>query len=509
MHYFRQGKVSTEVDVPELAGMPNGYPTMHIWIIGTMARIIGGVKQAWMLAHALFPAAVWLLFALMYQWQNLSWYVSCAASSITVWLPMGPRNALFLGPDALIQPMELTRTPHPSLSLALLLVFVLTMTQWVRNVTWKGGLLPACLFASLFFTYYFMWLGACMAICFFMMLLIMTKQWKAVLYLIGMSILSGLLALPYLFRVSSGISSTTSLGGALPLMQRVGSFTHEVNFLFLIIAFVTLSIVIFVYHHWKSQRQNYILWFSACLVIAGLFGLNLQTITGYNAQHEHFMNRVVQPFGCFIAISGILILTKDWVSKIIIQRISLIVMLVILTASFLRQTMVAENTCAFHKLSDDRQQALAWIRDHSKDDSVIGTMDEQLLTLIPTVTGAWSFVPLSDRSMASHDETLLRYCCVARLLGLSLDTVLKHLSLDLGGDKNYSSTGYVLLSERLISQTSLDWVRHHYECINPIDVLATRRLDYIIFRSIDVHKLPDAFEEVCSINTWRVLRNTQ
>lgn len=512
MHYVRMGEVSLEVDVPELAHLQNGYPTLHVLVIGTLARVLGSIERAWMLSHGLFPAAAWVCWMLLYRRQGATDTVSMTLATLSVWLPVGPRNALLSGNDVWIQPMEMTRTPHPSLSLMMLLALLVVLSKWLKTGGWQRALVSALLFASLFYTYYFMWLAACVAFSLIGLLLVSTQQWRVFLRFAGMLVAGMLLAMPYLSRAIEGVPATTALGGALHLMQRVGSFQREVHSLALVVALMLIIAMVIVYRLWLAQRENWELWLLAALLIGGFCGLNLQLITGYNAQHDHFINRVILPFGFALVMCAGVMMHQHFKKFACMQWCARGVMIVALALGFFRQTVVAKNVLDERRVSRERYLALSWIRDHTEADVVVGTLDEELLTLLPSVAGTWSFVPLGDRSMAANDEILLRYGCVAKLVGLSLEEVLKRFLSDTGSGvgHNCASTGYVLVMQRPLAQESLVWVKAHYAAILPKNVMTLRRLNYIVVSAADApHVVDEHCKKVWGNVAWTVFKLEQ
>src|SRR5690242_7712898 len=60
--FFEENSVKTEVDVFEQRDAIGAYPVVHSIVVGSIAKLVGSLERSWVIAHALFPASIWLLF---------------------------------------------------------------------------------------------------------------------------------------------------------------------------------------------------------------------------------------------------------------------------------------------------------------------------------------------------------------------------------------------------------------------------------------------------------------
>ena len=107
--FFEKTSLKTEVDLFELRDVPSVYPVVHSIIIGGMAKLVGSLDVAWVVAHGIFPAAAWFLFFFCGKKIGLRVTSALLLSTGVCLIAFGPRNYFLLGQDALNQPLELTR----------------------------------------------------------------------------------------------------------------------------------------------------------------------------------------------------------------------------------------------------------------------------------------------------------------------------------------------------------------------------------------------------------------
>lgn len=521
MQFARRGTLHPEVDVTEFAAFPNGYPILHSVVIGGLAKACGDIEAAWIIAHGLFPALLWLLVYLMLSQGRFTYALPAALATMAVLLPQGPRNMLLVGGEALYQPLEITRTPHPSLSYTLLLTFALALTAALRQGKPRMLALAGIAFASLFYSYYFMWVAAGIAVLLLILLFIAGREKTALWRLLAISVAGGSLAVPYLLQAIAGLPATTELGGARHLMERVGSFERTPDVTYLIFGVVGVALLGVAWSR-RTRRgsttgceaastYDALPWVLGALVVAGICGFNFHLLTGYNAQHDHFANRLIQP----TAFIFVCVICCRWLARRFpegdpswIRWFSVAALTGWVVLAGARQTIVAINIAHERIASSPRNEVLYWLRNHVHPDTVVGSIDEELLTLLPGVAGTWNFVPLGDRSMASTKEILLRYCVVSRLLGLPHDEVTARLKADSPLPHKLISTAYILVMQHPLQPKFIGIVDQLYPSLDIVASLETRRLDLVIAANRDCNQIASdpRFAEIHRNTDWTVYR---
>jgi hypothetical protein len=507
--FFHSGKIQAELDVAELRDIPNGYPVLHSVLLGLLAKALGSMELAWMASHAVFPTLIWVL---------LYWYACRALRSAvfgaaiawaTCLFAFGPRNALLLREGSFIQPLELTRIAHPSISFLSLFLAIVLLAHAVSRPTVVRILLGGLAAGTLFYAYYFYWIAFFAGAGVLCLVLLWLKNWRFAKPVLAVLAIGGLAGVPYFSWTFRGMRS----GLQQNLMWRVGTSSRSPDLPALALAG---SLLIFFCIFCKFQvraksERNVLLQVSLLAAIVGAaLGLNFHLLTGFDAQRLHFYNRALQPLTTYTA--GLLILGYEPAKKKLHGRAMLtltsIAMVLLISAAFLRQIQAGRNTAQLHRQSDPRIDALTWLRSHEPTGSVVGSTDRDLLTLIPGITGTWTFVPLGDRSMAPNLEILTRYLMLCRLENLSWPDVESELRSDEKFTSNIFYLSYVLVMHKMTPH-ELEAVRAIWDHLDLEREFRSRHLDYFITRSSQIATASSGVNWLTLIyqnSDWRVFK---
>ena len=106
-------------------------------------------------------------------------------------------------------------------------------------------------------------------------------------------------------------------------------------------------------------------------------------------------------------------------------------------------------------------KVLTWLRSQEpKTGSAVGSTDRDLFTLIPGITGTWTFVPLGDRTMAPCLEVLTRYLMLCRLENRTWPDIESELRSDGNVPSNdISHLSYALAIQRKLTPPQLEDLR--------------------------------------------------
>jgi hypothetical protein len=484
-HFQIRGGLPGEVDVYELRDVPNGHPLLHAVVLGWLARLLGadwGLELAWILGHAVFPTVAWfLLYLIAKAVTGHTWLSMALAWTVTI-VPLGPRNALFVSPFSFIQPVEITRLASPALTLPVLLLAILLAWKALTTGRYAWLLAAAVAGGTLVYAYYFYWIAWYAAGGFLVAAFAYQRDWRLVRQMCAILALGVLLGAPHLLRNFEGMQH----GGQRELMLRMGTFTHDPNWpAAMALPFSVLLVA------WLASRSHAVgpgpawllLSILAAVVAGGVFGLNFHVLTGFDAQHEHFFNRLLQPLGVlFASLTAFALLRESrWRSQVRTLSLLAIPVVVLLAGmAIYRQVQVGLRTASFHRLSDSRMSTLLWIRRNVDTEAVVGASDDRLYTLMPTVTGRWTFVPIGIRSIASKREILLRYALVSWLEGKDWEETLHALTEESAPPYFRSIVTRALISETRISPQTLAMAQSIWNGLDPKEDLASRKLDYLV-----------------------------
>lgn len=484
-HFQVRGGLPGEVDVYELRDVPNGHPLFHPVVLGSLARLTGsewGLELTWVIGHAVFPTLAWCLFYLLAKAVTGHTWLSMALAWVVTIVPLGPRNALFISPFSFVQPLEITRLASPALTLPVLLLAILVAWKALTSARYAWLATAVAAAGALFYAYYFYWVSWYAASAVLVVVFAYQRDWRLLGRMCAILGLGVLLGIPHLLRNFEGMQH----GGQRELMLRMGTYTHDPNWL----AAVALPFAVLLVA-WLAARSHAVgpgpawllLSILAAVVTGGVFGLNFQVLTGFDAQHDHFFNRLLQPLGLFfISLAAFASLRESrWRSHVrTLAILAVPVVAVLLGMAVYRQVEVGLRTASLHRLSDSRMSTLLWIRRHVDREAVVGTSDDRLYTLLPAVTGHWTFVPIAIRSLASTREILLRYLLVSWLEGKDWEETLRALTEDRAPPYFTSVVTNVLIREERISPQSLAMAQSLWNTLDAERELASRKLDYLV-----------------------------
>jgi hypothetical protein len=222
------------------------------------------------------------------------------------------------------------------------------------------------------------------------------------------------------------------------------------------------------------------------LLLSGLAGLNFQVLSGYDAQHTHFWNRLILPVAFFLC--GCWLLSAIENPKRHRLRVfdgaALGILVCILLNSGVRQVCVGARIAGQQRASRPELELLMWVRSNLPVGSVIGTVDPDLILMIPAVGPNFTYVPAGLRSLTPTSEIVDRYYELASLLGLSTPEV-ESITTSAVHHSQDSQLLWVLMGMELWNtgrtpRTFSEGYRQYGHEQAQVDRL--RRLDYVVSR---------------------------
>ncbi len=420
------GKIRAEVDNYENRNLSAGIPFVPTAILGGMGWALGTLERAFIAADVVFPA---LLFVLLYAVAATGMRNSILRLLVvwsTIIVPFGLLNSIWMGDDARIAPLEITRTPQPEISfLALILAAALLGKAIKKDSDWFWALAAGTLSGIVVYSYYFyaVALGATLGL-----LLILGVVWK--LRLVWTRAASALclmilLSVPYAIATVRGKEQ----GGQTYLLERMGAFTHRPDFVPLIFGLVLAAALLAFGRDFCRLRPIY---FVLTLLIAGsLFGMNLQILSGYETQAWHFWKRLALPIFFFVLASALAHRVEESFAdrNATVRKFAQVLLTFLILETAARLAYAGVLTAPYHRSSNPDVAMLLWTRSHLPDNQVIGSADPKLILLIPALTADYTYVPSGLRSLTSTGDIVNRYFKIACLLGLSSADVAREAAV--------------------------------------------------------------------------------
>jgi hypothetical protein len=296
------------------------------------------------------------------------------------------------------------------------------------------------------------------------------RRWKDVKTLCIIGLTAVITGVPFFVITVVGLQSQV----AINLVERIGPFTRDVSAIGLALAAISSIAVIWLYAQTRMQPLVIAL---AFVMVGGALGLNVQVLTGYDAQHwGHFTNRIIQPL--FFLLLGAAILQclpkkSQW------RWLCVVTTLALVSLGVYRQVSVAGNIAEAHDRYQNSVSMIESLPGRIGTASVVGSSDPEVITLLPAITTLWNFVPLGVRTLASNDEILRRFLLIRKLEGATLSDV--HADFD----RKYPShkgdqMSYVLFLRALDGNALHSRIDQLWSEINLAKDLSVRRLDVLL-----------------------------
>jgi hypothetical protein len=297
------------------------------------------------------------------------------------------------------------------------------------------------------------------------------RRWKDVKTLCIIGLTAVITGVPFFVITVVGLQSQV----AINLIERMGPFTRDMSAIGLALAAISSIAVIWLYAQTRMQPLVIAL---AFVMVGGALGLNVQVVTGYDAQHwGHFTNRIIQPL--FLLLLGAAILQclpkkSQW------RWLCVVTTLALVSLGVYRQVSVAGNIAEAHDRYQNSVSMIESLPGRIGTASVVGSSDPQVITLLPAITTLWNFVPLGVRTLASNDEILRRFLLIRKLEGATLSDVHADFDRKYPSDKEDRALSYVLFMRTLDGKDLHSRIDQLWSEINLAKDLSVRRLDFLL-----------------------------
>ncbi len=396
------GRIPAEVDNFERRNLSAGIPFIPAAILGSMGRALGSLERAFIAADFIFPSLLFLLYYALGRSLLVAW------SSVVI--PFGVLNSVWLGSDALLAPLEITRTPQPEISFPVLIVAAALLAKALREDASRASVIIAGLVSgAVVYCYYYYAIAWGITLGLLLLAGILWRWqlfWKRVIVVLALMLL---VSIPFALATAKGRAQ----GGQTDLLERMGAFTHRPDVPALLAALaLTFALLFYAKEFFRREPAYFVL---AWLIAGAFYGMNFQVLSGFETQPWHFWKRLALPVAFFLMAAGLAHRVKPrggvWLAR------GLLILLIASTAA--RLTIAAWRTAPYQRVSNPKFQVLIWARSQLPANQVIGTTDPELILLIPALTADYTYVPSGLRSLTPTAEIVARYDQLACALGLT------------------------------------------------------------------------------------------
>ncbi len=460
----------------ERVGGPSIAAPLNPLILGIFMKLTGSVKSGLIVSDFILPVAIFLLLYLL-----AFEIISSPLSSVIFALifSLAPKLAIALPPTNLSALKEIwaaiapfSRPPmlhfsefdEPKITFVFMALFVYLLARALSRGGRANTICAGAAFGALFYTYPYDWATA-----------------AVVLVLMGVIFLAQ--RHPYLARrvtLIFGIGAAISifywlnwleLSKIAPdVISRLGGETGRF-FRWETVWKHYLRIVFLIPLLWYALRKinNKARVFLAAYLLSFVIAVNIQVITGFNAQPDHWYRAQFLPvaLAIFLIIYNVSLRLRSE-NKFIAAGF----LIWFLGANFYAQYLYSAKDARAFYIPKDKYESYEWLRANTPKDSVVGTLSFETNPAIQLFSHNKIFLPFGLSPLAPNDELWERFRILAKIFGLTQED-FKNLIL--------KENGLYYLTVELYGDKSFDAVFRDYDrAIHP-DELGDRVLEYMFY----------------------------
>ena len=222
---------------------------------------------------------------------------------------------------------------------------------------------------------------------------------------------------------------------------------------------------------------------------AGLMGMDMEVVTGFNVQQvQHYPHMVLQPVG-FMMMCVLAALV--WPAGRVWRAVARASFVLLLGLGAVAQVEAGRDTATLHAVPADARALFAWLNANSAVGSVVATDDLELSIVLPVQTPNSVLFADGSRSSANDHELMERFLLVSCLEGVSSAEMERRLSGEMPADSHVQAANYPLYlfefsdtyqrirAERRVAPDRIAGVLAWYRAMDPAQELERFRVDYV------------------------------
>ena len=392
-------------------------------IIGLLGKFSGSINQAYLILSFVLPPLVFLSIFFLTFILTKEYLISSLVSIVIMTLTrpyqfFPPLNRTMV--EALIGyltntfiepvPFEFLRLPNPLLVFPFFVLTIIFLYLALEKKKAVFAVTGGFLFGLLFYIYFYFWtfVGAGLGI--FLISSVVKKDWQRIRLLMIFLFTGGIISLFYwvnFFKFQQYPFKEDVLRRAGIEVGRDSSLFRTAQFL--IFGFL-FSILI------KKKNQQF--WFLLLFLLGGLVCLNVQLVTGYTFQGDHWTLRVINPWTILMLGFVYFRLLRN---KIFYKPLTAFLIFIFLGMDFWIQLSFSKKAYSVYTLPEEKIAALEWLNKNTPKDSVVVSPSIETNSLIPAYTHNNVYLPNGGVTLASTKEIIERLYFTYKLFGIKPD----------------------------------------------------------------------------------------
>lgn|GEM_PF-1441839 len=388
--------VITDAHSLEYKRRPYYMPFFSELCVGLMSYLTGSVGNSFILADFLFPALIFLLvFCLVYMiTKNECLSVLGGVSTIIIprvvnyfvrfEIVASIKYLLLQGEPSLLL---FSRLPNPQLSFVLVMLIVLSLYVGLVRKRILYSIISGVLLGLCFYTYIYFWTFILAGMFVLTVIFLLRHEVDYVKQIILSGLIGFVTSIPFWLNFMAFRALPYSQDILAKSSVEYGRTLTILSFPYLLFAFC---------YYLLYKKRNVSFYFIWSFIIGGILCRNLQLVTGYTVQSEHWSYNVLDPW---ILIS-LAVLWADIIQNRfkgvrlvgLSRGVCVLLIVLILSFGFFSQKGFADLRYPHYTLDSSMMDSFNWLDDNTQRDSVV-LSDYETAALIPVYTHNNVFTP--------------------------------------------------------------------------------------------------------------------
>ena len=427
-----------DVDLYEYRNVSNPFSTFPYFVFGNIAKLLGSVQRLFILADFILPPLIFYSIYLLLLSLTGEMVVSVFGS---IFLIFGPD--IFRAISAVLKtysgysyafwnfplnnPFSFSRFISPEFNLPILFFSLYFIYQGIKKYSYFYSAISGIFLGLLFHSYLYFWtfyLSGSLALLF---LYVFKKDFKRVKIILLAVMIGAIISIPYFLKQIEFNKFINHNDILLRFGLVRGSF---VEWYHTIEGFVALLILII---FCKKRDEGF--YFLLAFMFGGIMCLNQQILTGKTIQNHHWYFLTIQPWFVFILSYLLSSVVKKSERQNLLKRLNIslilkVLIIFLLFSGLIKQTVYAERTYNTYSLTEEEKALFAWLKEKSKTDDVVLSLNRRLDDLIPVYTKNFVFLPNGVLTFASDKEIIERLIIAFKLYGVKEEYLKENLPRD-------------------------------------------------------------------------------
>lgn len=405
-----------DVSLYEYQNGPAILPILNPFVMALLAKITGSLNKALIFSDFVFPALLYILVYILILEITKKRHFSLISSFIFIFSPgIGAFNQYFLTKPP-IPRFDFGRFESPQITFIFL---ILAMYFIYRAITIKNKssiILAGLCSGLLFYTYFYDWMYIFVGLFLMFAIFLLQKKIKNVKIIIQIGVIALVVSIPYWinFFAISGLPQykdiTARIGMEISHQFRSANWRAYLRHIFIAIL-VWLAF---------SKKQKILASYLVAFLLPLLILLNLQVLTGFNPQPDHWVR--THWVALYISILALFLwLYEKYFKKIpkkyfIMLGYSAIAAISIITLQL--YTNISSTHYNEHRIDSQILESYEWLNKNTPKNSVVGSISHITNAELLVYTKNKIFLPYGLNTLAPSDEIWKRYFYTGKLFNL-------------------------------------------------------------------------------------------